>query len=292
MTTVGSGDYTYTLIENWAKLPPGETWGNTSSVATDSQDRVYVFQRKDPPVMIFDRDGNYLNSWGISAITDPHGIFIEDDIMYVTDRADSVALKFTLDGKPLQVIGRRGVHSDTGGEVPGEVVPQSSGPFNYPTQLVPAPSGDLYVSDGYRNARVHRFSPDGRLLASWGEPGKEGPSQFHLPHSVLVDGDGLVYVCDRENNRIQVFTGEGRFITMWTDLRRPLDISSDADGILHVSEGGVDGLSPRVSLLTKQGQVVARWDSMSAHGSWVDAHGDIYMALGAAMRVDKYVKQK
>ena len=60
MTTVGSGDYTYTLIENWAKLPPGETWGNTSSVATDSQDRVYVFQRKDPPVMIFDRDGNCL----------------------------------------------------------------------------------------------------------------------------------------------------------------------------------------------------------------------------------------
>ena len=292
MTTVGSGGYTYTLIENWAKLPAGETWGNTSSVATDSQERVYVFQRKDPPVMIFDRDGNYLNSWGISAITDPHGIFIEDDIMYVTDRADSVALKFTLDGKALQVIGRRGVHSDTGGEKPGDLVPRASGPFNYPTELVPAPSGDLYVSDGYRNARIHRFSPDGRLLASWGEPGKEGPNQFHLPHSILVDEDGLVYVCDRENNRIQVFTGEGRFITMWTDLRRPLDISSDADGVLHISEGGVDGLSPRVSLLTKQGQVVVRWDSMSAHGSWVDAHGDISMALGAAMRVDKYVKQK
>jgi len=116
--------------------------------------------------MIFDRDGNYLNSWGISAITDPHGIFIEDDIMYVTDRADSVALKFTLDGKPLQVIGRWSVHSDTGGEVPREVVPQSSGPFNYPTQLVPAASGDLDSSDGYRNARVYIFSPDGRLMAS------------------------------------------------------------------------------------------------------------------------------
>ena len=165
MTTVGSGDYIYTLIENWAKVPDGETWGNTSAVATDSQDRVYVFQRKDPPVMIFDRDGNYLSSWGISAITDPHGIFIEDDIIYVTDRADSVALKFTLDGKALQVIGRRGVYSNTGGETPGELVPKSSGPFNYPTELVPAPSGDLYVSDGYRNARVHRFSPDGRLLA-------------------------------------------------------------------------------------------------------------------------------
>jgi len=219
---------------------------------------VYVFQRKDPPVMIFDRDGNFLNSWGISAITDPHGIFIEDDIIYLTDRADSVALKFTLDGKALQVIGRRGVHSNTECEIAGELVPQASGPFNYPTELVPAPSGDLYVSDGYRNARVHRFSPNGRLLASWGEPGKEGPNQFHLPHSILVDPGGLVYVCDRENNRIQVFAGGGRFITMWTGLRRPLDISSDADGILHISEGGVGGMSPRVSLMTKQGQLVAR----------------------------------
>ena len=291
MTTVGTGKYTYTLIEDWAKLPTGETFGTTSAVATDSQDRVYVFQRKDPPVMIFDRDGNFLSSWGLHAITDPHGIFIQNDIVYLTDRADSVALKYTLDGKPLQILGRRGVHSDTGGERPGDVVPRSAGPFNDPTEMVPAPSGDLYVSDGYRNSRVHRFSPDGRLLHSWGEPGKEGPNQFHLPHSILVDGDGLVYVCDRENNRIQVFSAEGRFITMWTDLRRPLDISMDSEAILHVSEGGVEGLSPRVSLMDKQGTVVARWDAESAHGSWVDAHGDVYMALGAAMRISKYVKQ-
>ena len=291
MTTVGTGKYTYTLIEDWAKLPTGETFGTTSAVATDSQDRVYVFQRKDPPVMIFDRDGNFLSSWGLHAITDPHGIFIQNDIVYLTDRADSVALKYTLDGKPLQILGHRGVHSDTGGERPGDVVPRSAGPFNYPTEMVPGPSGDLYVSDGYRNSRVHRFSPDGRLLASWGEPGKEGPNQFHLPHSILVDGDGLVYVCDRENNRIQVFSAEGRFITMWTDLRRPLDISMDSEAILHVSEGGVEGLSPRVSLMDKQGTVVARWDAESAHGSWVDAHGDMYMALGAAMRISKYVKQ-
>ena len=92
MTTVGTGKYTYTLIEGWAKLPLGETFGNTSAVATDSRDRVYVFQRKDPPVMVFDRDGNFLNSWGVHAITDPHGIYIEDDIIYLTDRADSVAL--------------------------------------------------------------------------------------------------------------------------------------------------------------------------------------------------------
>jgi DNA-binding beta-propeller fold protein YncE len=292
MATVGTGKYQYELIENWAKLPPGETFGTTSAVATDSRDRVYVFQRKDPPMMIFDRDGTYLHCWGIGAFADPHGIYIENDIVYLTDRSDSVCLIYTLDGKPLQVLGKRGEHSDTGGERPGDLVPRAAGPFNYPTEMVPAPSGDLYVSDGYRNARVHRFAADGRLRMSWGEPGKTAPNQFHLPHSLAIDEDGIIYLCDRENSRIQVFSPEGKFITMWTDMRRPLDISMDQDGILYISEGGLEGLSPRVSLMDKQGNVVARWDSLSAHGSWVDAHGDIYMALGAMARVDKYVRQR
>ena len=109
-----------------------------SAVATDSLDRVYVFQRKDPPVLVFDPDGNCLSSWGTGAITDPHGFFIANDTAYLTDREDSVAAVFTLDGKPLQVLGRRGVHSDTGCESPGEVVPRAAGPFNYPTELVPS----------------------------------------------------------------------------------------------------------------------------------------------------------
>jgi DNA-binding beta-propeller fold protein YncE len=180
MATVGTGKYTYELIENWAKLPPGETFGNVSAVATDSHDRVYVFQRKDPPVVIFDRDGTYLSCWGIGAFANPHGIYITNDVVYLTDR---------------------------------------------------------------------------------------------------------------ENNRIQVFAADGQFLTMWTDMRRPLDISMDRDGILCISEGAVNGLSPRISLMDKQGNVVARWDSLSAHGSWVDAHGDIYLALGARERVDKYVRQ-
>jgi streptogramin lyase len=147
------------------------------------------------------------------------------------------------------------------------------------------------VSDGYRNARVHRFAGTGQLMTSWGEPGKTAPNHFHLPHSLVVDHEGIVYVCDRENNRIQVFDANGQFLTMWTDLRRPLDISMDSEHILYISEGGVDGLSPRISLMDRQGNVVARWDSLSAHGSWVDAHGDIYLALGARRRVDKYVRQ-
>ena len=114
MTTVGSGRYSYEVHETWATLPTGWTFGPVSAVATDSQDRVYAFQRKDPPVVVFDRDGNYLRSWGSSAITDPHGISIDHDIVYLTDRDDHVALKFTLDGKPLMVLGKRGQPSDTG----------------------------------------------------------------------------------------------------------------------------------------------------------------------------------
>ena len=171
MATVGSGKYTYRLIENWAQLPAGQVFGNTSAVATDSQDRVYVFQRKDPPVMVFERNGRHLGAWGIGAFANPHGIYIAHDIAYLTDRDDSVCLMYTLDGKPLQVLGKRGAHSDTGCEKPGELVPRSAGPFNYPTEMVPSPSGNLYVTDGYRNARVHRFDADGRLLGSWGHPG-------------------------------------------------------------------------------------------------------------------------
>ena len=290
MARVEAGDYRYDLIEDWARLPHGEKLGNASAVATDSQDRVYVFQRKDPPVMVFDREGRHLGGWGIGAFVNPHGIHIAADVVYLTDRDDSVCLTYTLDGKPLSVLGTRGAHSDTGGEKPGELVPRSAGPFNYPTEMVPSPSGDLYVTDGYRNARVHRFSAAGQLIASWGQPGKIEPSQFHLPHSLIAGRDGRIYVCDRENNRIQVFDAGGRFLTMWPDLRRPLDISMDRDGIFCISEGGVRGLSPRMSLMDAEGRLVARWDSLSAHGSWVDARGDIYLALGARERIDKYVR--
>jgi DNA-binding beta-propeller fold protein YncE len=299
MTTVGAGKYTYELIESWAKLPPGETFGMVSAVATDSQDRVYAFQRKEPPVVIFDRDGKYLGGWGINAITSPHGIFIKDDIVYITDRDDSVCLRYTLDGKPLQVLGERGVHSDTGCEVAGQLCPRAAGPFNYPAELVPAPGGDMYVADGYRNARVHRFAADGRLKSSWGKPGKGGPNEFHLVHSMIVGEDGLLYVCDRENNRIQIFDADGEYINMWTDLLRPMDISQGPNGVFCISEGGRDArqghtteTESRISLMNKNGELLARWTVRgSGHGSWMDAHGDIYLGVPDGAGVDKYVLQ-
>ncbi len=291
MTIVGSDKYTYELIQDWPKLPSGEALGVVSTVATDSKDRVYAFQRQDPPVMVFDRDGNYLNRWGIGAITDPHGMTIVDDIVYITDRSDHVAVKFTLDGKPLQVIGDRGVFSDTGCENPGDLVPRAAGPFNYCTEMAPSPTGDIYVSDGYRNARVHRFSSEGRLIQSWGQPGKTEAGHFHLVHSLLIDPEGKVYVCDRANRRVQIFSPDGEFITMWTGMGGPDNIVRDKDGIFYIAEQADESGDSHVSIWDGDGNVLERWPIRHAHGLWVDSHGDIYLGLTIEQSVDKYVRQ-
>ena len=291
MNTIKTDKYDYELVQSWGTLPDGMTFGTVSSVAADSQNRVYVYQRKDPPIVVLDSDGNYLNSWGISAFNLPHGFCIVDDVIYLTDREDSVCLKYTLDGKPLMVLGDRGVHSDTGCEEPGELVPRAAGPFNYPSEMYPSPSGDLYVSDGYRNSRVHRFSAEGRYITSWGTPGKGGPGEFHLPHSLLIDEEGLVYVCDRENNRIQVFTPEGEFITMWTDMTRPNDISQSVDGDFYIAESTFEGSTPRITVRDKEGEILSSWESRQAHGLWVDKQDSVYLALPGAQSVDKYIRQ-
>ena len=108
MATVGTGTYRYTADMDWAKLPPGESFAMVSAVATDSQGRVYAFQRKDPPVVVFDQDGEFLTSWGNGAFLFPHGFHIAGDIVYVTDRDSSVCIMYTLDGKPIQMLGRHG----------------------------------------------------------------------------------------------------------------------------------------------------------------------------------------
>lgn len=220
MTTVGAGSYKYQLVQDWAKLPEGQSFGILSTVATDAQDRVYVIQRKDPPVLVFDREGRLLSSWGNGAFVSPHGLSIRDDVVYATDRDDSVCLAFTLEGRPLHVLGRQGAHADTGTERAGSLAAKAGPPFNYPTEMVRAPSWHLYVSDGYRNSRVHHFDSQGALISSWGEPGKDKPGQFHLPHSVFADA-AHVYVADRENCRVQVFTHDGEYAGLWGIGHRP-----------------------------------------------------------------------
>jgi DNA-binding beta-propeller fold protein YncE len=289
MTRVGAGQYAYELIRDFLKLPGGETFGMVSRVASDAQDRIYVFQRKDPPVVVFDREGEYLDAWGSGAIRDPHGLKIVGDVVYTTDRADSVAMSFTLDGKPLQQLGRRGVHSDTGCEGPPWLALRAAGPFNHPTEMMAHPNGDIYVTDGYRNSRVHRFARDGRLLHSWGTPGKAA-GQFHLPHSLAIDPDGRLYVADRANKRIQIFSPEGDFLGMWTGMGGPNDITRGPDGLFYIAEQEDDGKPACVCIRDARGTVLARLHSRHVHGVGVDSRGDIYAGLTQDRSVDKFVR--
>jgi DNA-binding beta-propeller fold protein YncE len=290
-TTVGTAPYTFQYVKDWPKLPSWLKLGAVSAIATDSQDRVYIFHRADPPVVICAPDGAYLNGWGNGSFEYAHGFYIANDIVYLTDRNTSVCIMYTLDGKPIQMLGKHGVHSDTGCEKAGDLCPRAAGPFNYPTEMVPHPSGDLFVSDGYRNARVHRFDPEGHLKYSWGQPGKTGRGEFHLPHSLVLH-EGLLYVCDRENHRLQVFTTEGEHVSTWTDIQRPMDISVDPEGSLVVSEGSVKNSSARVSVLDREGNVLSRFNCRGpGHGSWVDSHGDIYVGLSNPGGVDKFVRR-
>ena len=289
MTQVGTGEYTYELIRDFLKLPNGERFGLVSRVATDSQDRVYVFQRRDPPVVVFDREGKYLGAWGAGEVSDPHGLKIVDDIVYTTDRSDSVAKSFTLDGKRLMELGQRGVHSDTGCTGAPWLAERAAGPFNHPTEMMAHPNGDIYVTDGYRNARVHRFSADGRLVTSWGAPGT-APGEFHLPHSIAFDPDGKLYVADRANKRIQIFSPDGDFLGQWTGMGGPNDITRGRDGTFTIAEQEDGGNPAYVCVRSGDGNVLARMASRHVHGVGVDSRGDIYAGLTVDRSVDKFVR--
>ena len=289
MAQPGTGKHTYELIRDWPKMPKGESLGVVSRVATDSQDRVYVFQRKDPPVVVFDRDGNYLSCWGIGAVKEAHGMKIVDDIVYTTDRPDSVAVSFTLDGKPLLVLGKRGVHSDTGCVGRPWLALHAGGPFNHPTEMMPHPNGDIYVTDGYRNCCVHRFTRDGRLVKSWGTPGS-ADDQYHLPHSIAVDPEGKLYVADRANRRIKILSPDGDLLGMWTGMGGPNDITRGKDGIFYIAEQEYDDKPAYICIRDGKGNVLTRLESRHIHGVGVDSRGDIYAGLTVDQSIDKFVR--
>jgi len=238
---------------------------------------------------VFDPDGKYLGAWGSGEVTDPHGLKIVDDIVYTTDRSDSVAKSFSLDGKPLLELGQRGVHSDTGCTGSPWLAERAAGPFNHPTEMIAHPNGAIYVTDGYRNARVHRFTPDGRLVESWGTPG-HGQGEFHLPHSIAFDPDGNLYVADRSNKRVQIFTPEGDFRGMWTGMGGPNDITRGKDGNFYIAEQE-DGDKPAyVCVRDAKGNVLARMESRHVHGVGVDSQGNVYAGLTVDRSVDKFVR--
>ena len=299
-TIVGSGAYTYEVIEDWARLPAG--WqAPMAAIGIDSQDRIYGFNRGEHPVIVFDKNGEYLNSWGTGLFAFPHAIRADrDDNIWIIDRNHGQIYKFTTTGELLQTIGTKGYRSDTGAGdmIYGyKILTHPGGPFNLPTDLAFNETGDLFISDGYANCQVHRFTADGKHLYSWGTPGK-GPGQFTLPHGVWIDRRGRVLVADRENDRVQVFAQSGEFITQWpTELIGPASFWVDRDDIVHVPEhnGGY------FSVLTLDGERLARWGSeksKSCHGVVGDSEGNVYFVQAVSRegskgrRIVKYVRQR
>ena len=287
-TLYSAGEYRYELVDSWAKLPKGYGFHDIGGIAIDRKDCVYVLNRSQHPIIVLDRNGDMLHSWGEGFFIRAHGSSLgPDNSIYCTDDRNHIVAKFTCDGQLLKTLGVAGQASDTGYEQTFDFwesitrITRGAPPFNRPTGVSVSPSGEIYVSDGYGNARIHKFNADGELLLSWGEPGGQ-PGQFRVPHSVRVDKRGHVWVADRENHRIQIFDAEGKFLTSWTDLVRPTDIFIDKDDTVYVSE-----LSNRVTIFTIEGRVVARWGNtgvskedalfVAPHAIAVDSYGDIYV---------------
>ena len=163
-------------------------------------------------------------------------------------------------------------------------------PFNHPADMCVAPpgsplTGEIFVADGYGNSSVHHFSASGNHIDSFGSPGSSA-GEFRVPHSVRVSVDGRIYVADRENNRVQIFSPDGEFIEEWTDFKKPMGIHIDTAGIVYVTDQ-----VPRLSILTLDGQLLARGRTFEqAHNVYTDSAGNIYGADVAHHRIQVFRK--
>jgi DNA-binding beta-propeller fold protein YncE len=273
----------------WAQMPGGAALGDVPGVEVDAEDRVYAFARGESPLVVFDRGGNVLTRWERGGFDDPHGIRIgPDGSLWLIDDGDHTIRRYSLDGEVLQTIG-----------TPGEPAPFMSGePFNKPTNIAFGPDGDIYVSDGYGNAHVHRLSPDGELIQTWGGSGSD-PGEFYISHDIRIDEEGFVYVADRENHRVQVFDRDGEVQAVWGRLHRPCGLAIAGTGNrrrVYVAELGplfrnrvpfAPNLGARVTVLDAGGDVLGRHGALdrgtdpdqfvAPHGIAVDSHGDVYV---------------
>ena len=289
---LGDGDHRYRVEEGWGTLPDGWSFHEVGAVGVDRNDNVYVFNRGEHPMIVFDRGGNFLRSWGEGMFPRAHGVHMApDDTIWLTDDGDHTVRRCTLDGRVLLTIG-----------TPGKPSPFMSGePFHRCTHTALSPQCDrLYISDGYGNARIHKYTVDGKLLSSWGEPGTD-PGQFNIPHNICCDPEGWLYIADRENHRVQVFDSDGKWETQCNNLHRPNGMCLGPNGarghnpLCYIGEGGPSGeinrdwpnIGPRVSIHTTEGKVLARLGKphggilpgqfTSPHGIAVDSRGNIYV---------------
>jgi DNA-binding beta-propeller fold protein YncE len=273
----------YRPVAGWPELPAKTVLGPVSAVATDSADRVYVFHRGPKPVLVFDRDGKFLRSWGDEHLKTPHGLRIDDKgNIWVTDIGNHQVMKFDPDGKLLLSLGKKG-EAGVGDDQ-----------FDRPTDIAIAPSGEFYVSDGYGNSRVLKFSAEGKLLRQWGNKGT-GPSEFNLPHAIVLDAKGRLYVGDRENSRIQIFDADGKFEIEWKEGGAPYGLFLAGDRLFVA-----DGAANWVKVLGPDGKAIGRFGEKGTgpgqfqlpHMICVDSAGSVYVTEINGKRIQKFAVRK
>jgi DNA-binding beta-propeller fold protein YncE len=237
---------------------------------------------------VFDREGNFLEVWGQGLLENAHGIFIDwADNVWLTDHTTHCVYKFDKTGELILSLG-----------TPGKMAENPGDPFRSPTNVATASTGEIFVSDGYENFRVHKFSPAGQHLLSWGEEGA-GPGQFARPHNVRVDKYDRVWICDRENYRIQVFDLDGRFLTEWEKIQYPGGIYFDPkDDIVYIAE-----MDRQISIYSLDGELLTNWGRLTEsskpgeflafpHDIWADSYGDLYVTeVGEDARIWKYIRR-
>jgi len=263
------------------QAPPQEGWalGMVSWIAADRNGLIYLLQRGDKadPIIVLDASGKVLRSWGKGMFTTPHAIRIDPQgDVWTTDAASSMVYKFSPEGKTLLQI-----------EVGGQPTP--CGNFCSTTDVAFALDGNLFIADGYRNARILEYSPDGKKLREWGSAGT-GPGQFRLPHSIQVDAAGVVYVADRENGRIQRFDRTGKFLGEWAQYGKTfgLTLAGDAIWLSTIPRGPNSAPGWLIKIDRDSGKLMGYVESAGNHGMDVMPNGDLLQAPGPELVPQRY----
>jgi sugar lactone lactonase YvrE len=269
----------YKVDANWAQLPQGTTWnGNTTWITADGKGQVVVLVRTAPYFRVFTRDGAFVKAWGDEGLfQSAHSVTIDaQGSLWVTDSAAHVVHKFSPDGRPLMTLGKKGVAGDN----------SSRDLFNQPNHVAIAPNGDVYVSDGYVNARVVRFSGAGQFLGIIGGVKGSEPGQLQLPHGVALDSRGRLLVNDSDNKRVSVFDRDGKFVETWPYPSRG-GIAVAADDTVYVSD-----VNAGIVNIVRNGKLVESVSADRAHGMGIDADGAIYVSGASRMTVMKATKPR
>lgn len=281
----------YVAVPESFNLPPGMNFGGTSGIAINPQGNLFVLHRGPKPLMEFDPDGNFIRGWGDGLFDRPHGLRIDaQGNIWATDVASHVAYKFNPSGRLEMVLGVRG----RAGEM------HDFGHlrlFNEPSEAVVGPTGDIFVLQGHGKADslVLKFDSGGNFIKTWGGKGK-GPGQFDLPHSLVFDASGLLYIADRNNARIQVFDADGNFIRESSHPGTPCGLFMTADQHIWLAHGHtgeimkLDLAGNVVGVMEGAGQGKALGKYGEAHTIAVSPRDEIFVADTLNWRVQKYVR--